>query len=358
MKVQRPRLALTMGDVAGIGPEIIARALTEGHLASFCQPLVVGHPEWLRRGLQTVGRSVPVVEVAAPAEGFGGEAVTCWNPAGDEVLGVTPGQVQAAAGRAAYEYLVAATRAALRGEVDALTTAPLHKEALHLAGVSFPGHTEILAAECGVREVAMLLYLPAGSAVRGPRGLGVAHVTLHTSLRSVPELLTTPRIVETIRLLDGFLRRLPAPPGSITTPTAAEFPRLGVCALNPHAGEQGLFGDEEARVIAPAVKLARQTGVNVEGPLPADALLRRAVAGEFDGVVAMYHDQGHIALKLVGWDQAVNITLGLPIVRTSPSHGTAFDIAGRGLARADGFLAAARVACWLVPAVVSPAQPA
>jgi 4-hydroxythreonine-4-phosphate dehydrogenase len=331
----RPRLAITLGDVAGIGPEIIVRALTEGGLTSFCRPLIVGHPKWLLRARSETSHDLDFGIVEHPAEPCELD-VTCWNPAGDDVLAVVPGQIQAAAGRAAYEYLVAAARAALGGQVDAITTAPLHKEALRLAGLDYPGHTEILAAECGVHEVAMMLYLPPGVAVRGRHGLGVAHVTLHTSIASVPGLLSVDRIFETVALLDNFLRQLNGPP------------QIGVCALNPHAGEHGLFGDEEARLIEPAVRQARQAGIAVEGPIPADALLRRAVAGEFDGVVAMYHDQGHIALKLIGWDLAVNITLGLPIIRTSPSHGTAFDIAGKGVARADGFIAAARVACQLV----------
>jgi 4-hydroxythreonine-4-phosphate dehydrogenase len=348
MTTARPRLALTMGDVAGIGPEIIARALVEGDLHAICRPIVVGHPELLRRALEQIGRPGAIVPVDPPFDALPDHVISCWNPAGDEVCSVMPGVVQPAAGRAAYDYVVAAARSALRGDVEAITTAPLHKEALNLAGVPYPGHTEILAAECGVREVAMMLYLPPGFAVRGPRGLGVAHVTLHTSLRSVPDLLTTPRVVDTIRLLHGFLQRLeppseaPAPPQSLRKP-----PHIGVCALNPHAGEHGLFGDEEDRLIAPAVAAARNLGLQAVGPVPADALLRRAVAGEFDGVAAMYHDQGHIALKLIGWDLAVNVTLGLPIVRTSPSHGTAFDIAGQGRARAEGFLNAARVACQL-----------
>jgi 4-phospho-D-threonate 3-dehydrogenase / 4-phospho-D-erythronate 3-dehydrogenase len=335
--MSKPRLALTMGDVAGIGPEIIVRALTTGRMRDFCEPLVVGHPAILQRTAKHLNLSLDVIPVSDSTQ-TAVNGIACWNPADDAVLKVTTGTIQAAAGRAAYDYLVAATQAALAGKIDAICTAPLHKEALRLAGLDYPGHTEILAAECSVDEVAMMLYLPAGSAVRGPNGLGVAHVTLHTSVRSVPELLSVHRIQETIALLDNFLKNL-----GVT-------PRIGVCALNPHAGEHGLFGDEEARFIEPAVQASCQAGINANGPIPADALLRRAVAGEFDGVVAMYHDQGHIALKLIGFDLAVNITLGLPIVRTSPSHGTAFDIAGQGKASAEGFLAAARVACQLAQA--------
>ncbi|MDZ4688553.1 MAG: 4-hydroxythreonine-4-phosphate dehydrogenase PdxA [Planctomycetaceae bacterium] len=287
------------------------------------------------------------------------DRIVCCNPGTDDVLNIVPGRIQAAAGRAAYDYLVAATRATLRGEFDAIVTAPLHKEALRAAGVPFPGHTEILAAECGIGEVAMMLYLPADDSqidavsspapsppqtgARGPNqmpalanSLSVAHVTLHTSIRSVPGLLSEDRVADTVRLLDRFLRDL------------GGEPRIGVCALNPHAGEHGLFGDEEGTIIAPAVEQCRREGINATGPIPADALIRRAVAGEFDGVAAMYHDQGHIPLKLIGRDRAVNVTLGLPILRTSPSHGTAFDIVGQGKANPEGLLAAMRVACRLV----------
>ena len=372
MTATLPRIALTLGDVAGIGPEVVARSLGDERLRDCCRPVVVGHPEVLRRALALIGSPMMVREVkslddvdwsapdelsalgvagvessspqrGAPALGAaktptpatrGG--IVCWNPSNDEAVAVPVGRIDACAGRAAYDYLVAAARAALRGEIDAITTAPLNKAALHAAGLHYPGHTEILAEECGVREFAMMLYLPPGEPLRGPFGLGVAHVTLHTSIRSVPGLLSISHIEETIHLIDRFLKRV-----------GCQSPRVGVCALNPHAGEEGLFGDEEATLIAPAVEASRLTGVLATGPIPADALLRRAVHGEFDGVAAMYHDQGHIALKLIGFERAVNVTLGLPIVRTSPSHGTAFDIAWQGHARADGFIEAVRTAAML-----------
>ena len=333
----RPRIALTLGDVAGIGPEVVARAVCDPRVHQWCRPLVVGHPHVLRRALRLIGSERTVLAVGGPRELDPTAAtIDCWNPAGDEPVSVPAGLLDPHAGRAAYEYLVAAARAALAGQIDAVTTAPLNKAALHLAGLDYPGHTEILAEACGVDKYAMMLYLPAGAPVHSPHGLGVAHVTLHTSIRSVPDLLTTAGVVEKIELIASFMRAL-----------GCTDPRIGVCALNPHAGEGGLFGDEEARVIAPAVAAARDQRVNATGPLPADTLLKRAVAGEFDGVAAMYHDQGHIALKLVGFDRAVNVTLGLPIVRTSPSHGTAFDIAWQGMADAAGLLEAIRVASLL-----------
>lgn len=326
-----------MGDIAGIGPEIIARAITDPELLTWCRPIVIGHPELLRRALLQIGRSIEFHQVF----GYSVDESNCpsipvFNPADDSVLNVKSGELDGRAGRAAFDYLVSATRAALRREIDAITTAPLNKAALHLAGLNYPGHTEILAEECGITDFGMMLYLPHGGRIISPQGLGVVHVTLHTSIRSVPDLLSTEAIREKIGLIDNYMRRI-----------GCEKPQIAVCALNPHAGEEGLFGDEEARMIAPAVELAKKSGITVQGPLPADTLLKRAVAGEFDGVVAMYHDQGHIALKLIGFDSAVNVTLGLPIVRTSPSHGTAFDIVGKNLADVTGFLQAVRIASRL-----------
>lgn len=337
-KSRLPRVALTLGDVAGIGPEIVARACADGRLHAWCQPVVIGHPETLRRALQQIGSTlqvIPLENLAGPVPAAGGR-IPVFNPGDDTVVGVPLGQLDARAGKAAYEYLVAAARAALRGEIDAITTAPLNKAALQLAGLNYPGHTEILAEECGVVDFGMMLYLPHGDRVCSPYGLGVVHVTLHTSIRSVPDLLTTVAVREKIGLIDRYLRRI-----------GCTQPRVAVCALNPHGGESGLFGDEEIRIIAPAVAEAREAGIQVQGPLPADTLLKRAVAGEFDGVVAMYHDQGHIALKLIGFDTAVNITLGLPIIRTSPSHGTAFDIAGQNQADSQGLMQAVRIAALL-----------
>ena len=329
---------MTLGDVAGIGPEVVARAVIDDRLRQCCRPVVVGHPDVFKRALNLVGTNCNIVRVSSLDEvDWQSSSIHCWNPSAADVASVAAGAIDLRAGRAAYDYLVASTRAALRGELEAITTAPLNKAALHAAGLDYPGHTEILAKECGVSEFAMMLFLPGGESIRGPYGLGVAHVTLHTSIRSVPELLTTHRITETIQLIDRFLKQI-----------GCQVPRVGVCALNPHGGEGGLFGNEESTRIAPAVEIARRQGIDATGPIPADALLRRAVYGEFDGVAAMYHDQGHIALKLIGFERAVNVTLGLPIVRTSPSHGTAFDIAWKGTARAEGFLEAVRTAAVLV----------
>jgi 4-phospho-D-threonate 3-dehydrogenase / 4-phospho-D-erythronate 3-dehydrogenase len=339
---RRPRVALTMGDVAGIGPEIVARACVNAKVTRECRLVVVGDSMILDRALQLIGSTSRVRSIDSPdaPEHVSDEVILCWNPLNEtqaaDTRAVPLGKLDARAGRAAYEWLVAAARAALAGSVDAIVTAPLNKAALHLAGLDYPGHTEILADCCGASQHAMMLFVPRGDVVRSAGGLGVAHVTLHTSIASVPRLISTEGVFAKIRLLEDFLRQV-----------GVERPRVGVCALNPHAGESGLFGDEEQRIIAPAVARALAQGVAVEGPVPADALIRRALGGEFDGVVAMYHDQGHIPIKLVARDTAVNITLGLPIVRTSPSHGTAFDIAGQGKASADGMIEAIRVAVTL-----------
>lgn len=321
-----PRLLFTMGDVAGIGPEIIARAWPE--LFLLCRPVVVGDPLWLQRALDQVGSPARLEVVAHPALAKPQSDVVFCIPGSDQDLsGVRAGRVSAAAGRAAYDFLCRAIDWTLERAAEGIVTAPLHKEGLHEAGLPYPGHTEILAERTGVKQFAMVLAVP---------GLAVAHVTLHMALRDVFRHLTPDAIREKAHLLHHLLTRLQGRP-----------PRLAVAALNPHASDGGLFGDEEAKLIAPAVAQARAEGLDVTGPIPCDTLFVRARQGEFDGVVAMYHDQGHIALKLLGIDHAVNISVGLPIVRTSVAHGTAYDIAGQGRADHRSLIEAARVAARL-----------
>lgn len=338
--MSKPLIALTMGDVSGIGPEVIARACGNNSVCEISQPIVVGHPDILSRALKLIGSEKTIVQIESPADIGSIESresdLLCWNPGNANAPSVEPGKIAPQAGQAAYDYLTATAHAALVGQIDGITTAPLNKAALRKAGLNYPGHTEILAEVCRVKQFAMMLYLPVGEIVHAPNGLGVAHVTLHTSIRSVPDLLSEEKILETIELIHAFMCEMGCPQ-----------PRIGVSALNPHAGETGLFGDEETRLIAPAVARAEQSNINATGPFPADTLFRRAVQGEFDGVAAMYHDQGHIAFKLIGFDRAVNVTLGLPIVRTSPSHGTAFDIAWQGKADPAGMIEAIRVAAQL-----------
>jgi 4-hydroxythreonine-4-phosphate dehydrogenase len=260
----------------------------------------------------------------------------CLRACAAEAADVPPAAVDRRGGQAAYDALVAAAGLALAGQIDALCTAPLHKGALWAAGHQYPGHTELLAELCGVDQFAMMLYLASGRQVHGPHGLAIVHVTLHMALRDVFAAVTAPAVLEKTQLVDGVMLRL-----------AGARPRIGVCALNPHAGEDGLFGDEEARIIRPAVEAAKAQGLDATGPLPADTLIARACAGQFDAVVAMYHDQGHIAIKLLAMHHAVNVTLGLPIVRTSVAHGTAFDLAWQGRAETTGMVEALRTAARL-----------
>lgn len=336
MKDDRPLVALTMGDVAGVGPEVIARAWPDSPLRDLARPVVIGCAEALGRAVRSCGLDLEVSRVDRPeAAGPSDRVIPCLEVPGVDVAGVPLGRVDARAGRAAYEFLVTAIDLALAGRVDAITTMPLNKESLHAGGVPYPGHTEILADRCRVPQHAMMLYLPPRGESTG--GLGVIHATLHVPLRKVFDLLTVERVCETILLASDSMRPL----------LDGRAPRVAVAGLNPHAGEHGLFGDEEIRIIAPAVARAAAEGVAVEGPIAADTLFARAIEGEFDAVVAMYHDQGHVALKTIGFDRAVNITLGLPIVRTSVAHGTAFDIAGLGIVRTDSLIAAVRVAAQL-----------
>lgn len=339
----KPILALTMGDPAGVGPEVVARAWIDPQIHQHAKLFVVGHPALLRKAIALVGCDVLLVELQSPqdlsATTSGIREMPIINVCNDETIAAPAGVVDPRSGEAAYRCVTAATRWALEKTIDGVVTAPLSKSALHAAGYHYPGHTELLAEMCGVHDFAMMLYLPPGDLVRAPAGLGVAHVTLHQSMRSIFEDLTPQAILTKCRLADSVMRRL-----------GIDKPRVAVCALNPHAGEDGLFGDEERTVIAPAVAAAQGTGVDARGPYPTDTLMMRARDGEFDAVVAMYHDQGHIALKLLGMHAAVNITLGLPIVRTSVAHGTAFDRAWRGEARAEGMVAAILTAAKLAQA--------
>jgi 4-hydroxythreonine-4-phosphate dehydrogenase len=321
-----PRLLITLGDVAGIGPEIVARAWPT--LLKQSRPVIVGDPDWLGRGIRLVGSSTEVQVINHPDEARPSESVMPCLPATSANLkNVKPGEVSAEAGKAAYDFLCKAIDLTMAGAADGIVTCPLHKEGLRAAGVKHPGHTEVLAERTGTKEFAMVLW---------GDGIAVAHVTLHIALRDVFAGLTTPAVLEKVRLLNGLLPKL-----------LSRRPRIGVAALNPHASDGGLFGDEESRIIAPAVAAAVREGIDASGPWPADTLFVRANRGEFDGIVAMYHDEGHIAMKLRSGPRCVNITVGLRIVRTSVAHGTAYDIAGKGVADAGSLVAATDVASRL-----------
>ena len=324
-----------MGDPAGVGPETIVGAWTK--IQKYCRPLVLGHPEILRRAVGLWETGAQVVPIGSPEDAEpSSKIIPCLKCGADDMLEITPGTIDARAGQAVYEAIVKAARLALAGDVDAITTAPLHKESLNRAGHAYPGHTELLAELCGVDDFAMMLYLAAGESIRSPDGLAVVHVTLHTALRDVFEQLSERSILAKARLLDGFMRQI-----------KGSRPKIGVCALNPHGGEGGLFGREELTIIGPAVQSGMAQNLDLDGPFPADTLMIDAAAGKFDAVVAMYHDQGHIALKLLGMHEAVNITLGLPIIRTSVAHGTAFDLAWQRRAEPGSMIEAVRVAALM-----------
>jgi 4-hydroxythreonine-4-phosphate dehydrogenase len=324
-----PRLAITMGDVAGIGPEIIVRAWPQ--LVAMANPVVIGDAHWLEDASALVGSLAQLQPITSMTDAHPAiDVIPFLQPYPDRLDAVSAGEVSAKAGRAAYDFLVTAIDMALRGEVDAIVTCPLHKESLHQAGVAFPGHTEILADRTKSDRHAMLLV---------SRDLAVAHVTLHTSMRDAVASITADGVKNAIELLHGLLPQL-----------IGRTPRLAVCALNPHASDGGLFGDEEERLIHPAVDACRAAGVDVVGPLPADAVWLHSMNKAYDGIVAMYHDQGHIPMKMRYARQLVNVTAGLPIIRTSVAHGTAFDIAGQGVADASSLVLAADVACRLVGA--------
>jgi len=325
----RPLLAITMGDPAGVGPEIILKALAREDLFRECRPLVIGDRRIFERALTLDGirtGHAPLFDVVEEARAGryepGSISLLDLRNADPEQCPI--GEVRAASGSAAVEAVYKACDMAMNGEVDAVVTAPLNKAAMNLAGYHYAGHTELLAERSGAKQVSMLLA--------GPK-LRVVHVSTHVSLNEAIHRVTRERIEQVIILADRSARAL----GFV-------HPRIAVAGLNPHASENGLFGDQEAKEIMPAVLAARSRGLNVSDPQPPDTVFLRAVQGEFDIVVAMYHDQGHIPMKLLAFDEGVNVSIGLPIIRTSVDHGTAFDIAGTGKARETSLIAAIRVA--------------
>lgn len=283
-----PKIALTVGDPAGIGPEIAAKAAADAGVRAVCEPLLFAPPP-------------------APS--------------------IRAGEVSAAAGRAAYDTIVRAVEAARRGEVDAIATAPVNKLAFAQAGLPWKGHTDLLAHLCGTSRVAMMFHAPQ---------LKVVLITVHVPLSEVPSLITPELVEQTIAITCEALPRF-----------GLKRPRLALAGLNPHAGEGGVLGPEDDRVLAPVVQAARARGIDISGPIPADTVFVRASRGEFDCVLACYHDQGLIPVKLLAFGQAVNVTIGLPIIRTSVDHGTAFDIAGQGVADPGSMIEAVKLAAML-----------
>jgi 4-hydroxythreonine-4-phosphate dehydrogenase len=335
-----------MGDPTGVGPEIIAKALSFESISCAANLMVVGSPTVLQSAFHLVHSSKKIITIRGPEDlpkaRENEDAVYCIPSGPEDWTFPIAASIQAKGGEAAYQALVTSARLALAGRVDAIVTCPLHKVALKLAGHDWPGHTELLASLCGVQDHAMMLYLPPGPPRHGTEaGFGVVHATLHMALREVFEHINEPNILEKIGLAQRVFERI------LRSMNISRSPRIAVAALNPHAGEGGRFGREEMDIIEPAVQRARQNGLDVVGPLPTDTLMPRAVDGAFDAVVAMYHDQGHIALKLLDMFDAVNITLGLPIVRTSVAHGTAHDIAWENRAKASGMVQAIQTAVRL-----------
>ncbi len=340
--IMQPILGITMGDAAGIGPEIIAGAWTEIVRTIPCRPVVYGNPEIMRRAAKLRNGNIDVLEIDsidALPRSADQHIMPCLRCGNEGVVTVQPGAVDARAGEAAYQAIVAAIDDAKIGKIDAVVTAPIHKKALNLAGYEYPGHTEILADRCGVADFAMMLYLGAGTVVKSQHGLAVVHITLHMAMRNIFEQITVASVKAKARLANGFMQQMIGTEGA--------KPRIGVCSLNPHAGEDGLFGREETEIIRPAVEQARAEGLRIDGPFPADTIMIDAKNGRYDAIVAMFHDQGHIALKLLNMHGAVNVTLGLPIIRTSVAHGTAFDRAWRGEAELGSMIEAVRVAAKL-----------
>lgn len=323
-----PVLAITVGDPAGIGPEVCLKAVQDPRVG-VARLLAIGSLQALERDRAVVTRAPVLRRIGSVAEAqFEPGVLDVLPVASDQDVPV--GVLSAPAGQIAFEGVELAVSLAVAGQIDGIVTAPLNKEAIALAGHPYPGHTEILADLTGTRDFAMMLTA---------HRLRVVHVTTHIGIRQVLEQVTTERVLTTIRLAHRALLDM----GLVN-------PSVGVSGLNPHAGERGLFGDEEATTITPAIERARAEGIDATGPWPADTLFGRAVNGDFDVAIAMFHDQGHIAVKVLGFETGVNATIGLPIVRSSVDHGTAFDIAGTGVAGHDSLVEAVLVGAAMAQA--------
>ena len=340
MKAARPILGLTMGDPAGIGPEICLRALRDAEVRELCVPVLFGDAAVLERvakklarpargGRSSAGRRPwRTVSAAEFGEIKSPDLPLVVDCDGIEAAKVIPGKISAACGRAGYRYIETAIAAALAGQIAGVVTAPIHKESLRLSRVKFPGHTEIFTALTKAKRSCMMLYSDK---------LTVSMVTTHIGYHEVPRKLSVERVLNVIELTAQTMRQM-----------LCREPRIGVCGLNPHAGEHGLFGRrEEEQFVEPAVKLAQKQKLAVTGPLVPDAAFTTNVRKNFDAIVTLYHDQGHIPFKMLAFDTGVNLTLGLPIIRTSVDHGTAFDIAWSGQAEATSLFSAIKVAANL-----------
>ena len=329
----RPLLALTMGDPAGIGPEIIIKALAQPVIWRVCRPIVVGSLPILRRTAEDLKISINPISMSGhddPNESkrYQRGALPVFDPFAPPLKRFRQGEPSVISGAAAAQCIETAVKWARTGWVRGLVTAPINKKAIQLAGYSFPGHTEMLGKLAGSQEVGMMI-------LGGP--LKILFATTHLAIRDLSRAITKERVTCAIRLAHQGLRKY----------FGFRHPRIGVAGLNPHAGEAGLFGQEETKVIAPAVRQARAARINCSGPHPADTLFGKAMRGEFDGIIAMYHDQGLVALKTVAFGHCVNLTVGLPFIRTSVDHGTAYDIVGKGKADPSSLIEAITLAARL-----------
>jgi 4-hydroxythreonine-4-phosphate dehydrogenase len=324
----QPIIAITMGDPAGVGPEVTVKALAHHEVWACCRPLVIGDATVLQKAIAVVGSSLSLRAISRVNQAL-------YNPSSPDMLdlhnigvdALQPGQISIDAGKASVAYIERSVDLAKAGLVDAIATGPINKAALKAANIPFIGHTELLADLLGEERVTTML---------ATEGLRVVHVTRHVPLAKVAELITYEHVLETIQLTHTGLRQMGFP-----------RPRIAVAALNPHGGDEGLMGREELDAIGPAVESARTDGIKATGPIPADSVFFRAIRGEFDVVVAMFHDQGHIPIKTHGFERSVTVTLGLPVVRTSVDHGTAFDIAWKGVASEESMVEAIRLAAQL-----------
>jgi 4-hydroxythreonine-4-phosphate dehydrogenase len=326
----RPRVAITMGDAAGIGPEIIVKSLADPALAAGCVPIVLGDVRILERAMAATGVRVPLRPLARPGEAEGrASTIEIIDYHDADLAGHRWGEVNPAHGSAAVRYTREAGRLALAGEIDAMVSAPLNKEAMHAAGHPYEGQTEILGELTGTKP-AMLLLLGR---------MRLMLFTNHMALRAVCDYVRRDRVLDRLVLADAALRDM-----------GIARPRLAVAGLNPHAGEEGAFGHEERDEIVPAVRAARERGIDAQGPFPADTVFLKARDGAFDLTLALYHDQGLMAVKLLGFGTVVTLLVGLPLIRTSTGHGTAFDIAGKNVADHRNLLEAVRVAAEIAAA--------
>ena len=363
----RPKIGITMGDAAGIGPEIIVKALAHENIYSMCQPIVIGSSAILQDACQFIPVGAPQLKVNTIKTPMQASAmhgtIDVLETSSISLEDISLGTIDVRAGAAAVKAIEVATRLAMQGELDAITTAPICKAAINRAGIHYSGHTEMLAAFTNTPDVVMMLCTPEALDSRQPSAVGcqsqevsgksksslltadsrkpkaipaVSFVTNHIALADVPKHLSISRIVNVIRITQQVLIRC-----------GISEPRLVVAGLNPHAGENGMFGEEEVHFIRPAIAQVQAQNGTIDGPLPADVLFVKANQGQWHAVIAMYHDQGNIPIKLLGFGKLVNVTLGLPIIRTSVDHGTAFDIAGKGVANESSLVAALNCASQL-----------